>query len=185
LITAFDYVWARLTGRLTGLTSNCAISWRAAGQVKDRAEPGRVSGAAGVLEVTGREPDDGAAGNGSRGACGVCVCSGPSRVRCVPVRAVPLAAVLPSRARAGAGAHGAGPRQGSGQAGSIKRAPAPPVTAAGPTTRRPRAWPLAGRLFMPPAGPGSPAGGLLGGGARRGTAPRAGPRTPRRGACAL
>src|SRR5262249_18133130 len=178
LITAFDYVWARLTGRLTGLTSNCAISWRAAGQVKDRAEPGRVSGAAGVLEVTGREPDDGAAGNGSRGSCGVFGCSGPSHVRCLPVRAVPLAAVIPSRVPAGAGGRGAGPRQGRGQAGSIKRAPAPPVTAAGPTTRRPRAWPLAGRLFMPPAGPGSPAVSLRGSGTGSGSARRAGRRTP-------
>jgi hypothetical protein len=33
-----------------------------AGQVKDRAEPGRRGGAAGVLEVIGHEPDDRAAG---------------------------------------------------------------------------------------------------------------------------
>ena len=39
-----------------------------------------------------------AAGNGSRGrAGGVFGCSGPSHVRCLPVRAVPLAAVIPSR----------------------------------------------------------------------------------------
>ena len=48
--------------------------------------------------MTGREPDDGAAGNGGRGPCrGVLGYSGPSHVRCLPVRAVPLAAVIPSR----------------------------------------------------------------------------------------
>ena len=45
---------------------SCQGPWRTAGRVKDRAEPGRRGGAGGVLEATGREPDDVAAGNRSR-----------------------------------------------------------------------------------------------------------------------
>jgi len=56
---------------------------------------------------------------------GVLGYSGPSHVRCLPVRAVPLAAVIPSRVPGrGRGAWG-GPRQRSGQAGSIKGVPRP------------------------------------------------------------
>ena len=62
--------------------------------------------------MTGPEPDNRAAGNGSRGSCGVLRLSGSvPMVRCYPVRAVPLAAVIPSRVPAVAGGHGAGPRQ--------------------------------------------------------------------------
>ena len=46
---------------------SCRCLWRAAGQVKDRALARPRSGAGGVLEVTGWEPDYWAAGNGSRG----------------------------------------------------------------------------------------------------------------------
>lgn len=49
-------------------------------------------------------------------------------VRCYPVRAVPLAAVIPSRVPAVAGGMGRVRVRADGQAGSIKRAPAP-VTA--------------------------------------------------------
>ena len=57
---------ACVTGGLL-FSVSCHVRGERAGQVKDRAEPGRVSGAGGVLEVTGREPDDVAAGNRSRG----------------------------------------------------------------------------------------------------------------------
>ena len=54
--------------------------WRAAGRVRDRAEPGRRGGAGGVLEAACGEPDDQAAGNGSRGPC-----RGIRLFRCVPM----------------------------------------------------------------------------------------------------
>src|ERR1035441_2809367 len=67
------------------------------------------------------------AGNGEPGAVrGVFGCSGSSHVPGYPVRAVPLAAVIPSpgpgRSR---GAWGGSASEG-GQAGSIRWAPAPP-----------------------------------------------------------
>ena len=85
---------------------------RAAGSGTGRS-PAARGGAAGVLEAAGRSPDDGAAGNGSRGAC--------DGIRfCVQVRPV-----VRSRRRQcrwlhsslrvpwpGPGTHGAGPRQG-------------------------------------------------------------------------
>ena len=112
--------------------------------------PAAGGGAEGVLEVTGREPDDLAAGNGSRGHAGCSVVSGRPMfrvIRCGQCRWLHSSLrVAPARA----GEHGAGSRQG-GQAGSSRLAPAPPVTA-GQKTWRPRAWPLArGKLFMPPA----------------------------------
>jgi len=70
-------------------------------------------GAAAVLEVIGRVPDDLAAGNGSRGPCGAySVVQVRPMVRSA-VRAVPLAAVIPSRAAGpgGRGRMGRGPRQ--------------------------------------------------------------------------
>ena len=80
--------------------------------------------------MTGREPDDQAAGNGSRGACGgIRLFRSVPMIRCYPVRAVPLAAVIPSRLPAGAGGMGRVRVRAGGQAGSIKRAPVPPPAA--------------------------------------------------------
>ena len=60
--------------------------------------------------MTGREPDDQAAGNGSRGWCGVLrLFRSVPMVRCYPVRAVPLVAVIPSRDPAVAGGMGRHP----------------------------------------------------------------------------
>ena len=102
-----------------------AMSWRAAGQVKDRAEPGRRGGAGGVLEVTGRAPDDLAAGNGSRGRCaGIRLSSVPSPG--LPVRQCRWLQSSLRVPRPGAGLHGAVRVRGGGQAGSIKTTPAPP-----------------------------------------------------------
>ena len=174
----------------------CVASGRA-GQGPGRS-PGGVAGAGGVLEVPGREPDDLAAGNGSRGRawgirlCQVVPCSGDH-----PVRAVPLAAVIPSRVPGrGRGAWG-GSASAGGQAGSIKigaraagcRAAAASRLAGG---RMPGDLASAGhgRLFMrlAPAGwrPGRLAGGRGIGSRRRGARNRrgstvCGPR--RRGRC--
>ena len=139
------------------------------GRVKDRAEPGRRGGAGGVLDAAGREPDNRAAGNGSRGGAGYRL----SAVPCpgLPVRAVPLAAVIPSRdPRPGPGGMGR-VRVRGGQAGSIRSAPAPP----GRRGRQIAAsrLPRPGKLFMPAALRGR-GGGPPGSGRAR----RAGRRTP-------
>ena len=135
--------------------------------------PGRRGGAGGVLEVTSREPDDlGVRETGAGGLRVVRLCQVRPMVGCVSVRAVPLAAVIPSRVPGrGRGAWG-GSRQRSGQAGSIKGAPAPRERA-GQTERRPRAWPLARTAVMPPV-PGTRRELAAGSGSAR----RAGRRTP-------
>jgi len=77
--------------------------------------------------VTGGEPDDVAAGNGSRGRAGLRLCSGPSHVPGHPVRAVPLAAFIPSRVPGRlAGGHGAGPRQRGWSGGVNQMGALPP-----------------------------------------------------------
>jgi hypothetical protein len=122
----------------------------ASGRIGSRTgrSPAARGGAVGVLEVTGREPDDVAAGKREPGSCGysagfqVRPMSGLSRVR-----AVPLAAVIPSRVPGGAGAAWGGPRQ-KRRSGGINqgRARAAGSPAAGQTQRRSRAWPLARKL---------------------------------------
>jgi hypothetical protein len=111
---------ACVTGGLL-FSVSCHVRGERAGQVKDRAEPGRVSGAGGVLEVTGREPDDVAAGNRSRGlfARWYSVVFGPvPGSGFIPVRAVPLAAFIPSR----------GPGRGRGAWGGFASGGARPDT---------------------------------------------------------
>jgi hypothetical protein len=136
---------------------SCHVRGEPLGQVKDRAGPGRRGGAGGVLEVTRREPDDLAAGNGSRGRCGVFGC----------FRSVPWAGSSGAGSAAGCSHPFACPRPGPGgmgrcasdeavRRGQSRRRPRRRSVAAGQTNRRPRAWPLArGKLFMPPAWPGS------------------------------
>ena len=124
------------------------------------------SGAGGVLEVTGREPDDLAAGTGARAVpVGVCGCfQFRPRFRVVPVRAVPLAASILRGSPAVAGGDGAGSRQAvrrgqsrgrprrqsaaAGQNGAATSRPAArssqpchlaSLTATSPVTRAPRA----------------------------------------------
>jgi hypothetical protein len=121
-------VWAGVQACVTGVPCFrvAAGPWLMAGQVKDRAEPGRRGGAGGVLEVTGHKPMLWQAGNGSREACGYLI------VWSVPMSGYPRVAgsaagcshpfAGPGRGR---GAWG-GSASGSGQAGSIKGAPAPP-----------------------------------------------------------
>ncbi len=98
---------------------SCHVRGERPGGSRTGRSPAAAGGAGGVLEVTGREPDDLAAGNGSRGPCwGVRLFS----------RSVPWSSGAGSAAgcihpfacpRPGAGGHGAGPRQRGGQAGSI------------------------------------------------------------------
>jgi len=119
-------------------------------------------------------------GNGSRGAV-----RDIRSFRSVPYpvssgAAVPLAAVIPSRAPAlGRGRMGRVRVRGSGQAGSIKRTPALPGDGGGADNSaisRPAAG--QGKLFMAPAGAGSPAVSLRESGTGSGSARRAGRRTP-------
>ena len=88
---------------------SCQCPWRAGGRVRDRAgarPPG--GGAGGVLEAAGREPDDGARETGAGGrAGGIRLCVQVRPVVGVWRAAVPLAAFIPSRVPAMAGAHGA------------------------------------------------------------------------------
>ena len=125
---------------------SCHVRGGRPGEVKDRAEPGRRGGAGGVLEVTGREPDDLAAGTGagSRGRAG--------RIRLF--RSVPWWG--PGAGSAAGCSHPfACPRPGpgrmgrvrvrrGGQAGSIKGAPALPGEGGGADTGgdlAPGRWP--------------------------------------------
>src|ERR1035441_1256938 len=79
-------------------------------------------GAAGVLEAASREPDDGAAGNRSRGGWGGFGFAFGSVPWSGLVRAVPLAAVIPSRVPGrGRGRMGRGRGRGGGRAGAGKR----------------------------------------------------------------
>jgi len=103
--------------------------WRAGGRVKDRAEPGRRGGAGGVLEATGREPDDVGGGEREPGSSAVAVCGGLSPVPgsgVFPVRAVPLAAFILSRVPGRGRAAWGGSASEGGQAGPIGEAPYPP-----------------------------------------------------------
>src|SRR5712692_1291746 len=95
--------------------------------------PGGVrprSGAGGVLEAAGREPDDLAAGNRGRGVVLGSVVSGPSQVRCYPVRAVPLAAFIPSR-DPGRGRGAWGGSASEGRSGGVNQMGALPPGAGG------------------------------------------------------
>jgi hypothetical protein len=77
---------------------SCHVRGERPGGSRTGRSPAAGGGAGGVLEVTGGEPDDLAAGNGSRGPCAgyaVVLMSVPFPGH--PVRAVPLAAVIPSR----------------------------------------------------------------------------------------
>ena len=90
---------------------SCRCLWRAAGQVRDRAQPRPRSGAGGVLELTSREPDDVAAGNGSRlGGCGYSVVSGRPMFRVHPVRGSAAGCIHPF----------ACPRPGPGGMGRVR-----------------------------------------------------------------
>jgi hypothetical protein len=114
---------------------SCHVRGGPDGRVKDRAQPGRRGGAGGVLEVTGRVPDDLAAGKREPGACGVIRLSGSVPWWGPVVRAVPLAAVIPSRVPGrGRGRMGRVRVRRSGQAGSIKGAPARPGEGGGADT---------------------------------------------------
>jgi hypothetical protein len=120
----------------------------------------------GVLEVTGREPDDLAAGNWSRGCGGCSVVS----VRPMAVYLVAGSATGCSHPFAGpgvAGLHGAGPRQRrrSGGVNQIGARAAP--GAAGQTDRRPRAWPLARKAVHAARAGSRAAGGSPGPGRQR------------------
>jgi hypothetical protein len=96
---------------------------RAAGSRTGRS-PAASGGAAGVLEAAACEPDDGAAGNGSRGWCGVFGCA----FRSVPwsVSGGRQCRWLHSSLRvspAGAGDAWGGPRQGAVRRGQSRRRP--------------------------------------------------------------
>ena len=97
---------------------------------------GRSPAAVGVREVTGREPADQAAGNGSRGRAGGirlfrCVPMFPVLSRCGQCRWLQSSLrVSPAVARV----HGAVRVRTGGQAGSIKRAPASPDEGGGADT---------------------------------------------------
>ena len=99
-------------GSPVSLVAAMSVAGGRAGQGPGRS-PGRRGGAGGVLEVTGRVPDDLAAGNGSRDrAGGIFGCSGPSHGGSRGAGSAagcshPFACPRP----AGPGPHGAGPRQ--------------------------------------------------------------------------
>src|ERR1039458_10538885 len=100
-----------------------------AGRVKGPGGARPRSGAGGVLEVAGHEPDDLAAGNGSRGAVlgGFSCFQVRPRSGGPPVRAVPLAAFIPSRVPGrGRGAWGGSASEEAGQGGAIRGTPPPP-----------------------------------------------------------
>ena len=109
-----------------------------AGQGPGGARPSGTGGAGGVLEAAAREPDDGAAGNGSpegrAGVFGCCQVRPMFRVsRCGQCRWLQSSLrVSPAGARDRMGRVRV--RQGRGQAGSIKRAPAPPGDGGGADT---------------------------------------------------
>lgn len=76
---------------------SCHVRGERPGGSRTGRSPAARGGAGGVLEVTGRSPDDlGGEGNGGQRLCGCSVVSGSSHVPGHPVRAVPLAAVIPS-----------------------------------------------------------------------------------------
>ncbi len=115
--------WACVTG-VSCFPDSCHVRGERLGGSRTGRSPAAGGGAGGVLEATGRELDDLAAGNGSRGRLrGYSVAQVRPHVPGYPVRAVPLAAVIPSCVPGRAGGHGAGPRQRGGQAGSIRWAP--------------------------------------------------------------
>src|ERR1039457_7578864 len=100
-----------------------------AGRVKGPGGARPRSGAGGVLEGAGHEPDDLAAGNGRRGAVlgGFSCFQVRPRSGGPPVRAVPLAAFIPSRVPGrGRGAWGGSASEEAGQGGGIRGKPAPP-----------------------------------------------------------
>ena len=75
--------------------------------------------------MTARAPDDGAAGNGSRGFSGMWLSGPVPRYRVIPVRAVPLAAFIPSRVPGrGRGAWGGFASERSGGANQRGAVPA-------------------------------------------------------------
>jgi hypothetical protein len=115
--------WACVTG-VSCFPDSCHVRGERPGGSRTGRSLAARGGAGGVLEATGRELDDLAAGNGSRGPCGgYSVAQVRPHVPGYPVRAVPLAAVIPSCVPGRAGGHGAGPRRRGGQAGSIRWAP--------------------------------------------------------------
>src|SRR5215831_1896468 len=70
--------WACVTGVFC-FPDSCHVRGERPGGSRTGRSPAARGGAGGVLEATGREPDDLAAGNGSRGAVrGIFGCSGPS-----------------------------------------------------------------------------------------------------------
>jgi hypothetical protein len=133
---------------------SCHVRGERPGGSRTGRSPAAAGGAGGVLEVTGREPDDLAAGNGSRGAVrGMRLFSGPSHVRCYRCGQCRWLQSSLRRSRPWPGCMGRVRVRRGGQAGSIKWAPAP----AGPRRRgrqtgdlAPGRWPGNG-LFMPPA----------------------------------
>jgi hypothetical protein len=137
---------------------SCHIRGERPGRSRTGRSPAADGGAGGVLEVTGREPDDLAAGEREPGAV-----RGMRLFRSVPY---PVSSGAGSAAGCshpfgcpgGAGAHGAGPRQGR-RSGGVNQAGARAARAAGQTQRRPRAWPLARE-----AGHAAHWAGVIGGG---------------------
>src|SRR6266496_2085673 len=127
------------------LSRTAAYSVRAGGWVKDRAEPGRASGAGGVLEAAARSPVMRAAGKEPR-----CMGAVVYAVVCAPRPVVrpgsPLAAFIPSFVPAWCAAGGMGRvrvRAGRGRSDGRPRCRAGRAGAAGPgggqNVRRPRA----------------------------------------------
>ena len=88
--------------------------------------------------MTARSPDDGAAGNGSWGFSGMWLSGPVPRCRVIPVRAVPLAAFIPSRVPGrGRGAWGG---FASERSGGANHRGAEPAGGGGQNGLRPRAW---------------------------------------------
>src|SRR6266702_5819364 len=110
---------------------------RSSGQGPGGARP--RSGAGGVLEAAGREPDDLAARSRGRGSAGYSVVSGRPMFPGYPVRAVPLAAFIPSR-DPGRGRGAWGGSASEGRSGGANQIGAPPRGRGGQNSLRPRAW---------------------------------------------
>ena len=141
---------------------SCHVRGERPGGSRTGRSPAAGGGAAGVLEVTGREPDDLAAGNGSRVVRGMFGCSGPSHswVRlCGQCRWLQSSLRVPPARGAGA-AWGGSASEEAVRRGQSRGRPRCRVRAAGQTQEAASRL-AAGQeeLFMPPAqAAGSPAG---------------------------
>ena len=118
MATAF---WACVTG--VSCFPVAAVFVRAAGQVRDRAEPGRVAAPEASLRWPAGSPMIWRRETGA-GVVRVFGCVRSSHVRCHPVRAVPLAAFIPSRVPGrGRGAWGGSASEVSGGANQMGALP--------------------------------------------------------------